>query len=57
MQPLSTGESPQITVRMPKELIDWMDRERAVSGASRSSFIRRALSTHLHDLKEEGDLR
>lgn len=56
MHSLSTGESPVITVRVPPELVEEMDRYRADYGLSRSAFLRHALRWTIHGtpMQEEG---
>lgn len=47
MQPLATGESPVLTVRVPQDLLDRLDRECHSFGVSRSVVIRQILRTAL----------
>lgn len=47
MQPLATGESPVMTVRVPQDLLDRLDRECRSFGLSRSVVIRQILRSAL----------
>jgi Ribbon-helix-helix protein, copG family. len=47
MQSLAEGESPSITVRMPRTTIERLDRECRTYGLSRSDVVRQILDAAL----------
>lgn len=53
MHSLDTGESPVITVRVPQDLLDDLDRERRSYGLSRSAVIRQILRAALDKAQME----
>lgn len=56
MHSLSRGISPTVTVRLPLELLERMDRVRALHGLSRSAYLRESLAYNLTvDLEELGE--
>lgn len=55
MHSLNTGTSPVLTVRVPQDLLDDLDRECRSFGLSRSAVIRQILRTALDKTRMEDE--
>ena len=46
----------KIAISLPDEVLDAVEKERSVSGISRSEYFRRTVEEHLRREKEKGDV-
>lgn len=54
MHSLNRGESPVITVRLPDDLVSWLNRESRDYGISRSQLLRQIIRESKRRIDREG---